>query len=158
MVDATGRRARSLTWLADLGFEAPRTSVVEIDTRYVSRVYDRTGGTDPGWKAAAVVDAPATRRLAMALPLEHDRWIVVLGGFNGEVPPTDEAARLAYARSFPSPVIVEAMATSEPVGEQATFRFPANLRRHVERLRRFPLGWCCSGTRCAVSTPSTGRA
>ncbi|MGZ8751255.1 MAG: FAD-dependent oxidoreductase, partial [Pseudonocardia sp.] len=64
VVDATGRSAHSLAWLGKLGFEPPRTSAVRVDTRYVSRAYRRTASPDRDWKAAAVVDAPATRRLA----------------------------------------------------------------------------------------------
>ncbi|MBC3192208.1 FAD-dependent monooxygenase [Pseudonocardia sp. C8] len=157
VIDATGRQARSLAWLAPLGFTAPPTSVVAVDTRYVSQVYRR--GDDPhrGWKAAAVIDEPAARRLAMALPVEGDRWIVLLGGLNGESPPTGETERLAYARSMPSPVIAEIMETAEPVGARATHRFRANQRRHVERMRRVPIGWAPLGDAVCSFDPIYGQ-
>jgi 2-polyprenyl-6-methoxyphenol hydroxylase-like FAD-dependent oxidoreductase len=156
MVDATGRQARSLAWLAQLGFDTPPTSTVAVDTRYVSQVYRRTQSPGRAWKAAAVIDEPAAKRLAMALPMEGDRWIVLLGGRGGESPPVDEAERLAYARSFPSAVIAELMETSEPLGEPVTHRFPANQRRHVERMRRLPLGWVLLGDAVCSFDPIYG--
>ncbi|MGY1807452.1 hypothetical protein ACI8AF_08770 [Blastococcus sp. SYSU D00669] len=107
-----------------------------MDTRYVSRTYRRSGAPERDGKAAAVVDTPVARRLGMPLPVEDGRWIVLLAGFGDESPPVEEAARLAYARSLPSLVIADVMASSEPLGEPATHRFVDDQRRHVERLRR----------------------
>ena len=157
IIDATGRRARSLDWLAELGYEPPPTTTVEVDTRYVSRAYRRTNDPARDWLAAAVIDEPAARRLAMALPIEGDRWLVLVGGLNGEAPPIEEADRVAYVAGMPSPVIAEIMANSEPAGDVATHRFPANQRRHLTKLRRFPLGWLPIGDAVASFDPIYGQ-
>ncbi|MGW7438407.1 FAD-dependent oxidoreductase [Streptomyces sp. NPDC054849] len=157
IVDATGRQARSLGWLKELGYRPPPLSVVTVDTHYASRVYRRDETTVRDWKAAAVIGRPDTRRLAMALPLEHGRWIVVLVGVNGEVPPTDEEGRLAFARSLESPVVADLMAASEPLADPVAHRFPSNQRRHLDRLRRFPLGWVMLGDAVASFNPVYGQ-
>lgn len=157
IVDATGRQARSLGWLKELGYGPPPLSVVTVDTHYASRVHRREETTARDWKAAAVIGRPDTRRLAMALPLEHGRWIILLVGVNGEVPPTDDEGRLAFARSLESPVIADLMATAEPLADPVAHRFQSNQRRHLDRMRRFPLGWVMLGDAVASCNPVYGQ-
>lgn len=157
IVDASGRQAHSLDWLEPLGYEPPPVSRVEIDTRYVSQVFRRHEIPARDWKTAGIIDNPETKRLAMALPIEGERWIVMFGGVHGEVAPLDLDERRSYAKTFPTPEIADIVASSEPLGEPATHRFPSSQRRHVERMKRFPLGWVLVGDAVGSFNPIYGQ-
>ena len=74
------------------------------------------------------------------LAQEGERWIVTLAGYFGDYPPTDEQGFLEFARSLPVPDVYEVIRTATPLSDPIPFRFPANQRRHYEKLTRFPDG------------------
>jgi 2-polyprenyl-6-methoxyphenol hydroxylase-like FAD-dependent oxidoreductase len=69
---------------------------------------------------------------------EHGRRLLTLSGYAGNHPPTELGPMLEFAATVSPPDVMAAIRDAEPVGEIATHRFPANLRRHYDRLRRFP--------------------
>jgi 2-polyprenyl-6-methoxyphenol hydroxylase-like FAD-dependent oxidoreductase len=160
VVDASGRNARTMHWLTTLGFEAPPESVVNCDFAYASAVVrpsdpDALGGA--GFFVLPKPDGPHTSRGAYAVRIEGDHWIVGLGGRFGDYPPTEVDAWREYGRTLVSPAWDEALNSAELLTKPIGFRFPRSVRRHFERLDRFPEGLVAVGDSVCHFNPLYGQ-
>ena len=143
VVDASGRNARTVQWLATLGFEAPPESVVNCDFAYASALVrpsnpEALGGT--GFFVLPRPDGPYNTRGGYVVRIERDHWLAGLGGRFGDYPPTDVDEWRQFGRTLVHPIWDEVLNTTELVTRPAGFRFPRSVRRHFERLDRFPDG------------------
>ena len=143
VVDASGRNARTGLWLATLGFDAPLESVVNCDFAYASTVVqpsDPEALDGAGFFVLPSPDGQYNTRGAYVVRIEGDKWLAGLGGRFGDYPPTDVDEWRQFGRTLAYPIWDEVLSASEPVTKPAAFRFPRSVRRHFERLDRFPDG------------------
>jgi 2-polyprenyl-6-methoxyphenol hydroxylase-like FAD-dependent oxidoreductase len=138
VVAATGRGARFPAWLEALGYRRPDEERLEIDMTYVSLPLRLRPGALDGEKVILVGARPGRPRGLALFAQEHGRRLLTLSGYAGNHPPTDLGAMLEFAATVAPPDVMAAIRDAEPAGEIDTHRFPANLRRRYERLRRFP--------------------
>jgi 2-polyprenyl-6-methoxyphenol hydroxylase-like FAD-dependent oxidoreductase len=160
VVDATGRNARTVQWLQNLGFEAPSLSVVNCDFGYASAVVrpsdpEALGGT--GFFVMPDPDGRYNTRGAAMVRIEGNNWLAALGGRFGDFPPTDVDGWRAFGRTLHHRCWDEAMSTASLVTKPVGFRFPRSLRRHFERLERFPDGLVTLGDSICHYNPVYGQ-
>jgi 2-polyprenyl-6-methoxyphenol hydroxylase-like FAD-dependent oxidoreductase len=158
VVDASGRGSRTPSWLSELGYGPVEQTTVSASYGYAGRLYRIPPDLRVDWSAIYIEPRPpANGRFGATFTIEGGRWIVGLGGANGDFPPADEAGFLAYAASLRSPVLSEAIREAEPLSPIAATRSTANQCRHYERLHRWPGSFLVVGDAMSALNPIYGQ-
>ncbi len=156
VVEAGGRGTRAPQWLAGLGYGDVPVSEVKVNVAYASRLY-KLPETGRNWKLLLTFASAPSTRIGVLFPLEDGQWLVTLQAMLGDAPPTDDEGFLEFARSLPVPDLYETLQAGEPLGPAVAHRAPSTVRRHYERMARFPEGFLVVGDAVCSLNPRYGQ-
>ncbi|MEM8611834.1 MAG: FAD-dependent monooxygenase [Cyanobacteria bacterium P01_H01_bin.105] len=156
VVDASGRRSQLPDWLSELGYGSVETTTVNSFLGYASRWYEYS--PEDAIKGVIIASKPGTtRRGGVIYPVENNRCVITLSGFEKDYPSNQEDEFLEFAKSLRAPAIYNAIQKAKPLSPIYCYRNTENRLRHYEKLTAMPAGLVSLGDAVCSFNPSYGQ-
>ncbi|WP_213804757.1 FAD-dependent monooxygenase [Granulicella sp. dw_53] len=140
VVDATAHAAPTLAFLRSTGLPLPEETIVEVDVRYLSAVFEAPGTPDDYKIIASLPKAPERNRGGGLFPAENSVFQVTLAGRDLDNTVADHASFLANAQRLETMTIYNKIKDTRLIGQVERFGFNGSIWRHFAKLARFPRG------------------
>lgn len=140
VVDASGRGTKAYKWLEQYGYPTPEETKIKIDIMYVTILFERKK-MFPEEKLEVISytpEAPNEKLGAVLMPIENNRWVLTLIGMRGVEPPQNDEELLKFLKGLPISGLYDAISGATRLTDFLVFKCPHSIRRHYEKLERFP--------------------
>ena len=157
VVDASARGTITLDFLRRTGLQLPKETVVGMDMHFASASFTLPTLAS-GFKVITTLPkSPEDLRYGSILPIEGNRWQVVLAGRgHDDMPPADGDGFLAYASELRTTTIYDAIKDAELVSGIEQTHFASSIWRHFPQLPKFPLSLLPIGDAICRLNPVSG--
>lgn len=158
VVDCSGRACLWKGWFQERELPMPKETLVDSRCGYASRFY-RVRADSPYLNKAMTIDGlfPHRPQWGVISPLENNQWVVTIGGFNEQYPPTDEAGFASFGERFQTPLFQEWLTHAEPITPVRTFRRLEMRWNHFERTPPAMKGFLAVGDSVWAYNPLYGQ-
>jgi 2-polyprenyl-6-methoxyphenol hydroxylase-like FAD-dependent oxidoreductase len=160
VVDATGRGSKAPGWLTELGFPAPRETLVKSFLGYTTMFGHLPEDAFPGDMTGVLAPPfPGKTRGGFVIPQENGLFGLMAAGQSRDYPPGDLPGLIEYFGSdrATTPVLRELFMKAEPTGTIATTRTSTNRLLHYNEVDRRPQAFLVVGDAIAAYNPVYGQ-
>jgi hypothetical protein len=139
VVDVSGRGTKIFHWLGELGYETAGTTEVKVNVGYSTRIYERDASDPRGKKwIFKTLEAPKEYKGVGAFPIDNNRWIASIAGWHAHSIAATEEDFESTIKEVPIGDVYDIIKTCRPLSDLVHYKYASSLRRHYEKLRRFP--------------------